>query len=344
MIRLKKLAEEVNGHLVGEGNTPITGVAGIKEAKKGEISFLTNVSYQKYLKDTKASAVIVGENTNVQDIGNLNAIIVKNPPLAYAIVADLFNTRTHKQTVGRSRLAFIAKGAKISKTASIAPFVHIEDGVVIKKNVTIFPFVYIGRNSTVGDGTQIFPNVTIYEGVKIGRNVIVHSGTVIGSDGFAYTWDGSKHVKIPQLGSVEIEDEVEIGSNVTIDRASLEKTIIKKGVKIDNLVQIAHNVTIGENSIIVAQVGIAGSATIGKNVVLAGQAGVRDHVIVGDNVQAGGQTGITKDVPANSLIMGTPHLPFKEWAKLQGYFKMLPQLFAKMKQVEKKLNLEGEDD
>jgi len=174
--------------------------------------------------------------------------------------------------------------------------------------------------------------------------VIVHSGTVIGSDGFAYTWDGSKHVKIPQLGSVEIEDEVEIGSNVTIDRASLEKTIIKKGVKIDNLVQIAHNVTIGENSIIVAQVGIAGSATIGKNVVLAGQAGVRDHVIVGDNVQAGGQTGITKDVPANSLIMGTPHLPFKEWAKLQGYFKMLPQLFAKMKQVEKKLNLEGEDD
>ena len=343
MIRLKKLAEKVNGHLVGEGNTPITGVAGIKEAKKGEISFLTNVSYQKYLKDTKASAVIVGENTNVQDIGNLNAIIVKNPPLAYATVADLFNTRTHKQTVGRSRLAFICL-LYTSDAADEARSVDLGGRRIIKKNVTIFPFVYIGRNSTVGDGTQIFPNVTIYDGVKIGRNVIVHSGTVIGSDGFAYTWDGSKHVKIPQLGSVEIEDEVEIGSNVTIDRASLEKTIIKKGVKIDNLVQIAHNVTIGENSIIVAQVGIAGSATIGKNVVLAGQAGVRDHVIVGDNVQAGGQTGITKDVPANSLIMGTPHLPFKEWAKLQGYFKMLPQLFAKMKQVEKKLNLEGEDD
>jgi UDP-3-O-[3-hydroxymyristoyl] glucosamine N-acyltransferase len=157
-------------------------------------------------------------------------------------------------------------------------------------------------------------------------------------------WDGSKHVKIPQLGTVEIEDDVEIGANVTIDRASLDKTTIKKGVKIDNLVQIAHNVTIGENSIIVAQVGIAGSATIGKNVVLAGQAGVRDHVHVGDNVQAGGRTGITKDVPDNSLIMGTPHLPFKEWAKLQGYFKMLPQLFIKMKQIEKKLLLEDEDD
>jgi UDP-3-O-[3-hydroxymyristoyl] glucosamine N-acyltransferase len=157
-------------------------------------------------------------------------------------------------------------------------------------------------------------------------------------------WDGSRHVKIPQLGTVEIEDEVEVGANVTIDRASLGKTTIKKGVKIDNLVQIAHNVSIGENSIIVAQVGIAGSATVGRNVVLAGQAGVRDHVTVGDNVKAGGQTGITKDVPENSLIMGTPHLSFKEWAKLQGYFKMLPQLFTKMKQVEKRLNLEVGND
>jgi UDP-3-O-[3-hydroxymyristoyl] glucosamine N-acyltransferase len=151
-------------------------------------------------------------------------------------------------------------------------------------------------------------------------------------------------VKIPQLGTVEIEDDVEIGANVTIDRGSLGQTIIKKGVKIDNLVQIAHNVSIGEDSVIVAQVGIAGSATIGKNVILAGQAGVRDHITVGDNVKAGGQTGITKDVSPNSLIMGTPHLPFKEWAKLQGYFKMLPQLFARIKQVEQKLDLEAEND
>ena len=344
MIRLKKLAEKVNGRLVGESNTAITGIAGIKEAKSGEISFLSSVNYQKYLKATKASAIIVGEDVDIQDIDNLNLIVVKNPSLAYAVVADLFNTRAQRRSGEISNLAYIAKGAKISKASSIAPFAHIENGVVIEKNVTIFPFVYIGENSTIGSGTQIYPSVTIYDGVKIGKNVIIHSGTVIGSDGFAYIWDGSKHVKIPQLGTVEIEDDVEIGANVTIDRASLEKTIIKKGVKIDNLVQIAHNVTIGENSIIVAQVGIAGSATIGKNVVLAGQAGVRDHVAVGDNVQAGGRTGITKDVPANSLIMGTPHLPFKEWAKLQGYFKMLPQLFAKMKQIEKKLHLEAEDD
>ncbi len=222
MIRLKRLAEKVNGRLVGESNTAITGIAGIKEAKKGEITFLSNVSFQKYLRDTKASAIIVGEDIDIEPRSNLNLIIVKNPSLAYALVAELFNARV-QNTGERSRLAFIAKGARISKSASIAPFAHIEDGVFIEKNVTIFPFVYIGKNSKIGSGTQIFSNVTIYDGVKIGKNVIIHSGTVIGSDGFAYIWDGSKHVKIPQLGTVEIEDDVEIGANVTIDGLHLKK-------------------------------------------------------------------------------------------------------------------------
>jgi UDP-3-O-[3-hydroxymyristoyl] glucosamine N-acyltransferase len=344
MIRLRKLAEKVDGRLVGEGNTPITGIAGITEAKMGEITFLSHTRYQKHLKESKASATIIGEDVNIQDMSGLNLIIVKNPSLAYALMADLFDKRGRKSTGEVSALAFVAKGARVAKGASIAPFVHIERGAVIERDVTIYPFVYIGKNVRIGSKSHIFPNVTIYDGVKIGRKVTVHSGSVIGSDGFGYVWDGSRHVKIPQLGTVEIEDEVEVGANVTIDRASLGKTTIKKGVKIDNLVQIAHNVSIGENSIIVAQVGIAGSATVGRNVVLAGQAGVRDHVTVGDNVKAGGQTGITKDVPENSLIMGTPHLSFKEWAKLQGYFKMLPQLFTKMKQVEKRLNLEVGND
>jgi UDP-3-O-[3-hydroxymyristoyl] glucosamine N-acyltransferase len=344
MIKLKKLAESVSGRIVGDGNTPITGIAGIKEAKMGEISFLSHISFQKHLKDSKASAIILGEDIDLQDMGGLNFVIVKNPSLAYAVIADLFDTRGRKSTCEVSSLAYIAKGAKVAKRASIAPYVHIEGGAVIEKNVTLYPFVYIGENVVVGEKTKIYPNVTIYDGVKIGKKVTIHSGTVIGSDGFGYVWDGSKHVKIPQLGTVEIEDEVDIGANVTIDRASLGKTTIKKGVKIDNLVQIAHNVTIGENSIIVAQVGIAGSATLGKNVILAGQAGVRDHITIGDNVKAGGQTGITKDVPEDSLIMGTPHLSFKEWAKLQGYFKLLPQLFAKMKQIEKKLRPEAEND
>jgi len=344
MIKLKKIAEIVNGRLVGDGNTTITGIAGVKEANIGEISFLSHVSFQKHLKASKASAIILGEDVDLQDAGGKNFIIVKNPSLAYAVIADLFDKRGRKSSSEVSTLAYIAKGVRVAKGVSIAPYVHVEDGAVIEKDVTLYPFVYIGENVTIGEKTKIYPNVTIYDGVKIGKKVTVHSGTVIGSDGFGYVWDGSKHIKIPQLGTVEIEDEVDIGANVTIDRASLGKTTIKKGVKIDNLVQIAHNVTIGENSIIVAQVGIAGSATIGKNVILAGQAGVRDHITVGNNVKAGGQTGITKDVPDDSLIMGTPHLSFREWAKLQGYFKMLPQLFAKMKQIEKKLLLEAKND
>jgi len=344
MIKLKKLAEIVSGRLVGDGKTPITGIAGIKEAKMGEISFLSHISFQKHLKDSKASAIILGEDIDLQDMGCLNFIIVKNPSLAYAVIADLFDMRGRKSTREVSTLAYIAKGAKIAKRASIAPYVHIEDGAVIGKDVTLFPFVYIGENVIVGEKTKIYPNVTIYDGVKIGKKVTVHSGTVIGSDGFGYVWDGGRHVKIPQLGTVEIEDEVDIGANVTIDRASLGKTTIKKGTKIDNLVQIAHNVTVGENSIIVAQVGIAGSATIGNNVILAGQTGVRDHVTVGNNVKAGGRTGITKDVPDNTLIMGTPHMPFKEWAKLQGYFSLLPKLFSKVKIMEKKLFGETDND
>lgn len=344
MIKLKKIAEKLDGRLIGEGNTPIKGIAGIKEAERGDITFLSHVSFLKHLKDTKASAVILGEDIDFPTSEGQNCIFVKNPALAYAVVAEMFNTRGIKKKVEISELASIAKTAKIAKGVSISPYVHIDEGVVIEKNVTIYPFVYVGENVTIGAETRIYPNVTIYDGIKIGKNVSIHGGTVIGSDGFGYVWDGEKHAKIPQLGTVVIEDNVEIGANVTIDRASLGKTTIKKGAKIDNLVQIAHNVTVGENSIIVSQVGIAGSATIGKNVILAGQTGVRDHVTVGNNVKAGGRTGITKDVPDNMLIMGTPHMPFKEWAKLQGYLNLLPQLFLKIRKFEKKFNQEADND
>lgn len=344
MIRLEELAEKVGGRLLGKGDTPITGVAPITEAKKGQISFVLRQEYQQYIAQTKASAVIVGENVPLSDRKDLGFVVVSKPDLAYAVVAGLFSKKHQKGTGKTSGLAFVDKDARISRRASIAPYAYISRGATIGPAVIIDAFVYIGEDVKIGAGTRIFPNVSIYDGVKIGKNVVIHSGAVIGSDGFGYVWDGNRHVKIPQLGSVEIEDDVEIGANVTIDRASLGTTRIGKGTKIDNLVQVAHNVTIGENSIIVAQVGIAGSATIGKNVVLAGQAGVRDHVIIGDNVKAGGQTGITKDVPPNSLIMGTPHQPFKEWAKLQGYLKMLPLLFTRMKKVEKELHLEGGND
>ncbi len=333
----------MHGRLIGNGETPITGVSNIKDAQTGDITFLTHGSYKKYLPDCRASAIILGKDVETGCLEHTNIIVVDNPGLSYIKVAELF-LRPAKNEQGISPLAFVSPSAHVADEVSIGPYVYIGGGAVIKKDVTLFPFVYIGDNTVIDEGTTIHPHVTIYGNALIGKRVVIHGGTVIGSDGFGYIWDGKKHAKVPQLGDVEIEDDVEIGANVAIDRASLGKTIIRKGTKIDNLVQIAHNVSIGENSIIVAHVGIAGSATIGNNVVLAGQVGVKDHITVGNNVMAGGQTGITKDVPDNTLIMGTPHMPHREWMKLQNYLKKLPALFDRLKKVEKKLHLEEDHD
>lgn len=343
MLLLKDIATAVHGRLIGDGEIPITGVSSIKDAKAGDIAFLTHGSNKKYLPACRASAIILGKDTGANHPGHTNIIVVDNPGLSYIKVAELF-LKPGKKVKGVNPLAFVSPGAQVADEVSIAPYVYIGDGAVIRKNVTLFPFVYIGDNTVIDEGTTIYPHVTIYNDVLIGKRVAIHGGTVIGSDGFGYIWDGKRHAKIPQLGNVEIEDDVEIGANVTIDRASLGKTIIRKGAKIDNLVQIAHNVSIGENTIIVAHVGIAGSATIGNNVVLAGQVGVKDHTTVGNNVKAGGQTGITKDVPDNMLIMGTPHMPHREWMKLQHYLKKLPALFERIKKVEQKLHLEENHD
>lgn len=343
MIPLKKIVSHINGSLIGDENIKIGGIASIKEAKEGEITFLVHPGYKKYLKDCRASAIIVGKDFQVDTVKNMNILVTDNPTSAYISTFQLF-MKPKRRKVGSSKLASISKQAKIEKDVSIGPYVFIGKKVVIKSGVTIYPFVCIGENVTVGEGSTIYPHVTLYDNAIIGKNVTIHSGTVIGSDGFGYMWDGKKHAKIPHIGKVIIEDDVEIGANVTIDRAELSQTIIKKGTKIDNLVQIAHNVSIGENSIIVSQVGISGSVTIGKNVVLAGQTGVADHVTIGDNVMAGGRAGITGDVPPNSLISGTPHMPHKEWLKQSIYLKKLPLLFEKMRKIEKTLHLEDGND
>ncbi len=343
MIPLKKIASHIKGSLIGDENAKICGISSIKDAKEGEITFLTHPGYKKYLKDCRASAIIVGKNFPIDTIQNMNIIVTDNPASAYISAFQLF-VKPKIRKPGVNKLSSISKQAKIEKNVSIAPYVFIDKKTVIKSDSTIFPFVCIGENVTIGEGSTIYPHVTLYDNVTIGRNVTIHSGTVIGSDGFGYMWDGEKHAKIPQIGKVTIEDDVEIGANVTIDRAALGETIIKRGTKIDNLVQIAHNVSIGEHSIIVSQVGISGSVTIGKNVVLAGQTGVADHVTVGDNVMAGGRAGITGDVPPNSIISGTPHMPHKDWLKQSIYLKKLPLLFEKMKKIEKTLHLEDGND
>lgn len=339
MISLKQISSHINGQLIGDPDVEISGIANIKDAKEGEITFFTHPSYRKYLKDCRASAMIIGKDFPTNSLSNMHVIVTEFPVLAYIKTLELF-TEKKKIKTGVNKLAFVSKESKVAESASIAPYAFLDKRTTISAGAVIHPFVYIGENTVIGEGSIVYPHVTIYGNVTIGNNVTIHSGTVIGSDGFGYIWDGTKHAKIPHIGKVIIEDNVEIGANVTIDRASLGQTIIKKGTKIDNLVQIAHNVSIGENSIIVSQVGISGSVSIGNNVVLAGQTGVRDHVVIGDNVMAGGRTGITGNVPSNSLISGTPHMPHKEWLKLNIYLKKLPLLFEKIKKIEEKLHLE----
>ena len=343
MIRLKEIAEKIHGDLAGNGLVVISGISGIQEAKEGDITFLVDNSFKKYLKECNASAIILGKNINADEFKGKNIIFTKNPAMAYAEVIEMFHPRKINEK-GISPSAFVAKTSQISDDATVYPYAYIGEKTIIENKAVIYPFVHIGDEVRIGEETVIHPHAVIYDKVIIGKRVIIHGGTVLGSDGFGYVWDGEKHVKIPQVGIVEIEDDVEIGANVAIDRASLGKTLIKKGTKIDNLVQIAHNVSIGENSIIVSQVGIAGSSTIGKNVVLAGKVGVRDHAVIGDNVKAAGGTGITKSVPENSLISGNPHMPHKEWLRLQGHIKNLPKLNERIKKIEKKLHMEACND
>ncbi len=343
MIRLRDIAAAVKGDLIGDGDIPIEGIAGIQSAREGQITFLSHASYVKHVAGCRASALIIGQKTPRDDVRGMNIVVVENPDLAYIEVVGMFR-KEPSPPAGIDPRAAVSPEAEVAASASVGPFACIERQARIGEKVTVYPFCYIGPNVTIGDGSVIYPHVTIYRDTTIGRNVIIHANTVIAADGFSYTWDGKRHAKIPQIGSVIIEDDVEIGANTDIDRAALDATVVGRGTKIDNLVQVAHNVTIGQNSIIVSQVGIAGRAHIGNNVVLAGQTGVKDHVSVGDQVMAGGRTGITKDVPAGSLIWGTPHMPHKEYMRLQMYIKKLPALFEKIRELQKRLSPEEDDD
>ncbi len=336
-MKLKEIASTIGGSVEGDGEVDIEGIAGVKEAREGHLAFLLNRGFEKYLPASRAAAVIAGPDADRTLLAGRNYVIVENPALAYVEVAGLFEA-PRGFPAGVSGSSCVSAGAAVSPEAAIFPYVYVEAGAVIGKNVVVHPFCFIGRDVRIGDDTVIYPNVSIYAGTIIGKRVIIHAGAVLGADGFAYVWDGQRHRKIPQLGVLEIGDDVEIGANTCIDRASMHRTVVRQGTKIDNLVQIGHNVAIGEHSIIVSQVGIAGSVTVGKNVILGGKAGVRDHVAIGDNVRAAGGTGITKDVKEHAVISGTPHMPHRDWLRLQGYLKKLPELFERIGKIEKTLH------
>ncbi|MBN1405645.1 MAG: UDP-3-O-(3-hydroxymyristoyl)glucosamine N-acyltransferase [Candidatus Omnitrophica bacterium] len=331
---LKEIARAVGGKIVGDENIIITGVCGIKEAQPGDITFLANPKYNQFIDKTQASAVIAAKGA---ESTSKTIVQVENPSLAFTKVIAMFIPDAIKHPAGISDKAVVSKTARIGKNAAISHYAVIEENSQIAEGVIIYPNCYIGSNVKIGANTVIYSNVTIREGSTIGENVIIHSGTVIGSDGFGYIEiNGTQH-KIPQVGIVVIEDDVEIGANVAIARARFGKTVIGKGTKIDNLVQIAHNVKIGPGSIIVAQAGISGSTTIGKNAILAGQAGLVGHIELGDNVIVGAQAGVTKSFSKDTILLGSPARPISEQKKLFAYIDRLPELFAAFKKIKDKV-------
>jgi UDP-3-O-[3-hydroxymyristoyl] glucosamine N-acyltransferase len=330
------IARLVNGKLSGNGNAVIRGAAGLNEAGPNDVSFLRDVKKINLLKKTKAGLVFVptGLSSNGKTL-----VHVENPVEAFSIVLGKLEDEKLPRRSGVHPLASIAKSARIGKNVFIGPFCVIEDDAVIGDDVVLRAQVYVGLRTTIGQGTTLHPHVVLREDIQVGARCIIHAGAVIGSDGYGFYFAKGKHNKIPQIGSVIIEDDVEIGSCTAIDRATTGTTRIGKGTKIDNLVQIAHNVKVGQDSVIVSQVGIAGSTTIGRNVVLAGQAGVAGHLNIGDGCVVAAQTGVMSDVPARTMLFGSPGRAHREAFKLQALFGRLPELFDRLKELEKKLSL-----
>ncbi len=333
---LDEIAKFVNGKLIcGRDDILISRISPSKDAKEGDISFIFDKHELKKISKTPlhASCIVLPE-----DIEGISCpkLIVENPKLAFARLLELFNPTTLPPQ-GIHPTAIIGKNAKIGEGVSIDAYVVIGDEVEIGKGVVIYPLTNIGNKVIVGQGSILHPGVVIYDKVKIGKRVIIHSQTVIGSDGFGYIKTGDVHYKIPQKGEVVIEDDVEIGAGVTIDRATLGITIIGQGTKIDNLVQIGHNVQIGKNCIIVAQVGISGSVTIENNVTMAGRSAVSDHVTVKENTILTAQAVVMKDVGPNEIVSGFPARPHQKEMKIKALIQKLPLLVEKITVLEKKV-------
>lgn len=331
---LAEIARIIDGEVVGDSSIIIKGVSGIKEAKPGEIAFVANPRYLSLIDRTSASAIITSKEVKEAP---RPIIRTENPSLAFVKIASLFAQIEVKRPEGIHPSAVIGKDVRLGEDVAICAYCVIEDGAEIQDRTILYPGVYVGQHTRIGKDCIIYPYVSIREKVSIGNRVIIHNGTVVGSDGFGFAKIRGIHHKIPQIGTVIIEDDVEIGANVTIDRARFDRTVIGRGTKIDNLVQIAHNVVIGENSIIVAQTGISGSTVVGKNVTLAGQSGLVGHITIGDNAIVAAQAGVTKSVPPNSCVSGYPAKPHHIAKRINAYVQRLPELFKKITQLEKNI-------
>ena len=335
-----EIAAFLNGEVVGNGDIKVSNVSKIEEGKPGTLSFLANVKYENHIYDTQASVVLVNKSFVPQR--NISATLIKvdDAYKAFASLLELYLLAKSNLKTGIEQPCFIHEEAKYGKEIYVGAFAYISKNAKIGDNVKIYPHVFIGENVSIGDNCILYSGVKIYDDCVIGNRCILHSGCVIGADGFGFApQQDSTYKKIPQVGNTVLEDDVEIGANTTIDCSTMDSTIIRKGVKIDNLVQIAHNCEIGENTVIAAQTGLAGTTKVGKNCKFGGQVGLAGHLTIGNNVQIGAQAGVTNSVKDNEILLMTPAFNIKDAIKTAVIFKNLPKLREEVIQLQKDVKL-----
>jgi UDP-3-O-[3-hydroxymyristoyl] glucosamine N-acyltransferase len=337
---LAELAREVGGVVVGDGEVKLHRVASIEEAGPGEITFLANLRYYAHLAGCRASAIIIAPNAASRDsVGSArqNFLEVADPYLAFAKIHQLFNPAP-RPAPEISPHAHIEADAIVAAGVTIFPHVYVGQRARVGARTVLYPGVFVGAEAEIGEDCELHPNAVVRHGCKLGNRVILHAGVVIGSDGFGYAGAGAERIKVPQAGIVEVQDDAEIGANSTVDRATFGRTVIGRGVKLDNLVQIAHNVVVGENSIIAAQAGIAGSTRIGRDVTLLGQVGIVNHLTIGDGTIVGPQSGVGRSLPRGARVSSGLHAaPHQEWLRVMTLLPKLPELWSLTRRLERKL-------
>lgn len=332
-----QIAALLNGEVIGNAESILTSFSKIEEGREGTLSFLSNTKYLNFLYDSEATAILVNKDIEITKPVKATLIKVDNAYQALATLTDLYvNSLPRKK--GIETPSYISDSSTLGNSCYVGAFAYIGDNVNIGDNVLIYPHAYIGDNSKIGDNSIIYSGVKLYERSQIGENCILHSGCVIGADGFGFAkQDDGKYKKLHQLGNVVLGNYVEIGANTTIDCATMGSTIIKDGVKLDDQVMIAHNVVVGEDTVMAAQVGIAGSSVIGNNCVFAGQAGVSGHIKIGNNVTVGGKSGVPNDVKDGAILMGEVGMDFKKFARINSVYRNLPELWADVREIKKQL-------
>lgn len=335
----RQIASFLKGEIVGDANKMVSGISKIEEGKEGTLSFLSNPKYEKYIYTTNASIVLV--NNEFRPAKTYTATLIKVPDAyeAFASLLDLYQQSKEKRS-GIHKKSVIEKSAKIGKNSYIGAFVYVGENVSIGENVSLYPHVYIGDNVVIGNNVTLYSGVKVYEDCVLGNEVTIHSSAIIGSDGFGFApqSDGT-YKKIPQLGNVIVEDFVEIGANTTIDRATMGSTIICKGVKLDNLIHLAHNVVVGENTVMAAQTGVAGSTKIGKNCMFGGQVGLSPHINIADGVKLAAQSGVGQNIEnVNETQMGSPSFNAMDYKKSYYVYTKLPELYRTIARLEKEIH------